>query len=115
MTYDCQTCGACCCNSDQNKAEEFIDYVEVLPRDALAKQPPRVLRRLTVVNGQGERHLRLVGEEQRCIALKGELGQLVTCSIYELRPKPCRILEAGSSECRARRRERGISGGSRRR
>ena len=105
--YDCQTCGACCCNSDQNKIEQFIDYVEVLPRDALRKQPA-LMKKLTVLNSAGEHHLMLRGREQRCVALVGKLGVEVTCSIYELRPKACRTVEAGSEECKERRAERGI-------
>ncbi len=107
MTYDCQTCGACCCNSDQNKAEKFIDYVEVLKRDKLRKHE-RLLHKLTVPNDKGERHMILRGREQRCIALEGKLGESVSCTIYELRPSACRKVEAGSKECRDRRRERGI-------
>jgi Fe-S-cluster containining protein len=61
-----------------------------------------------VVNDAGETHLKLVGREQRCIALEGTLGKHVSCSIYELRPRPCRIVEAGSKECLARRRERHV-------
>lgn len=107
MKYDCQACGACCCNSDQNKAERFVDYVEVLKRDALRKEA-RLLRKLTVVNGRGERHLALRGREQRCVALEGKLGDRVACAIYSLRPSACRKVEAGSKECRERRAERGI-------
>lgn len=107
MDFDCQTCGACCCNSDENRAEKFIDYVEVPKRARLQLQRP-LLRKLTVVNGQGERHMRLVGRDQRCIALEGKLGVSVSCGIYELRPPACRRLEPGSEECLRDRRERGI-------
>lgn len=107
MSYDCQACGACCCNSDQNKEEEFIDYVEILAREPLMKRPG-LLRKLTVVNAAGERHMKLRGREQRCIALDGKLGEHVTCGIYQLRPKPCRDVKAGSTECKERRWERGI-------
>jgi len=34
VSFDCQTCGACCCNTDRNRAEKFVDYVEVTPRSA---------------------------------------------------------------------------------
>lgn len=105
--YDCQACGACCANSAPNRREKFIDYVEVVARDKLARRPD-LLRTLTVINGQGETHLKLVGREQRCIALAGELGKDVSCTIYDVRPRPCRVVEAGSKECRERRRERRI-------
>lgn len=106
-SFDCQACGACCANSAPNRREKYIDYVEVVGRDKLARRPD-LLRRLTVVNDQGETHLKLVGREQRCAALEGELGKNVSCSIYEVRPRPCRVVEAGSDECLARRKERRI-------
>ncbi|MGE5047567.1 MAG: YkgJ family cysteine cluster protein [Deltaproteobacteria bacterium] len=107
MIFDCQSCGACCCNTDENRAEAYVDYVEVKPRAALSKHP-RLLRRLTVVNADGERHMRLRGAEQRCVALEGKLGQHVSCAIYELRPAACRDVKPGSRECRRDRKERGI-------
>jgi Fe-S-cluster containining protein len=107
VIFDCQSCGACCCNTDENRAERYVDYVEVTRRSALA-QHPRLLRKLTVVNGKGERHMRLRGAEQRCAALEGRLGEHVACSIYELRPGACRTVKPGSRECRRDRRERGI-------
>jgi Fe-S-cluster containining protein len=107
VSFDCRSCGACCCNTDENRAERFIDYVEVTPRSALSKHPA-LLRRLTVLNDHGERHLRLRGAEQRCIALDGRVGHKVSCSIYELRPGACRRVQPGSRECRRDRRQRGI-------
>ncbi len=107
MIFDCRTCGACCCNTDENRAERFVDYVEVTPRSALSRHP-RLLRKLTVLNDDGERHLRLRGAEQRCAALEGKLGVRVSCTIYALRPAACRDVQPGSRECRRDRRERGI-------
>ena len=104
---DCQACGACCCNSAENKAEKFIDYVEVKPRDALSKRP-QLVRHLCVVNAIGETHLKLIGREQRCIALSGDLGVHVGCNIYDVRPKPCRTVQPGSDECHARRGDQGL-------
>ena len=34
-----------------------------------------------------------------CIALEGELGKDVTCTIYPDRPSTCRVFEAGSEAC----------------
>ena len=107
MIFDCRTCGACCCNTDENRAERFVDYVEVTPRSALSRHP-RLLRKLTVLNAEGERHLKLRGAEQRCAALEGKLGVRVSCTIYALRPAACRDVQPGSRECRRDRRERGI-------
>lgn len=38
-------------------------------------------------------HLAMLGtlaEPPRCVALTGTIGEQVACSIYELRPSPCR-------------------------
>jgi Fe-S-cluster containining protein len=107
VSFDCQACGACCCNTDENRAEKYVDYVEVTSRSALARHPA-LLRRLTVLNDKGERHMRLRGAEQRCVALQGRLGEGVSCAIYALRPGACRRVLPGSRECRRDRRERGI-------
>jgi Fe-S-cluster containining protein len=107
VTFDCQACGACCCNTDENRAERYVDYVEVTARAALRRHPA-LLRKLTVLNDKGERHMRLRGAGQRCIALEGRLGRRVSCTIYELRPAACRTVQPGSRECRRDRRERGI-------
>jgi Fe-S-cluster containining protein len=103
--YDCQRCGACCCNPDQNRAEGYVDYVQVKRGDAILERGP-LARRLVVVNDAGEMHMRMIHD--RCAALEGKIGKKVTCSIYEVRPTPCRRVEAGSESCLARRRERGV-------
>jgi len=107
--FDCQTCGACCCNPQDNRAEGFRDYVEIDKSSKLLKKPA-LLQRYTVVNGDRRRHLKLIGPEERCAALLGALGRRVSCAIYELRPRGCRQVEAGSAECLRDRRERGIEG-----
>jgi Fe-S-cluster containining protein len=109
VIFDCQACGACCCNTDENRAERYVDYVQVTARAPLSRHP-RLLRKLTVVNAESERHMQLVGREQRCVALSGKVGKRVACTIYELRPQACRRVQPGSKECRRDRRQRGIGG-----
>src|SRR5260370_31968482 len=99
VIFDCQSCGACCCNTDENRAEDFADYVLVGARSPLTRHPS-LLRKLTVLNQKGERHMRLKGAEQRCAALTGELGVRVSCTIYQLRPAGSRRVVPGSKECR---------------
>ena len=106
-TYDCQACGACCANPEENRAERFRDYVEVQKGTPLAKAPA-LLKQYAVRNARGVWHLRLVGVEQRCAALTGKLGERVSCAIYAERPNGCRTVEAGDRRCRQYRRERGI-------
>jgi Fe-S-cluster containining protein len=102
--FDCQSCGACCCNTARNRAEGTTEYVEVDRRDALYREHRPLLKTLGTRNADGVFHLRLVGDEQRCVALRGDVGVDVTCSIYALRPRGCRVVQAGDDEClRARR------------
>ena len=105
--FDCQRCGACCCNRQENMDQHFYDYVEVKKSDAMFKRKD-LMKKLVVRNEEGEFHLRLVGEEQRCIALLGRLGSQVRCDVYALRPAGCRRVEVGSHACLEARRDRGI-------
>jgi Fe-S-cluster containining protein len=108
VTFDCRSCGACCCNPEENRAEGFLDYVEVEPGARLWRRL-RILDRYTVANARGERHLKLVGDEQRCAALEGAIGRHVKCAVYDDRPRGCRRVEPGDARCLKARAERGIS------
>lgn len=94
---DCQRCGACCCNTPENEAEGFRDYVEVEAGDKLMRKPDLV-RRYVVVNEAGVPHLRL-DPQGRCLALRGSLGRKVWCAMYHDRPSPCRRVTLGSELC----------------
>lgn len=104
--YDCTTCGACCTNPDENRAEGFVYYVEVQPGCGLLDRRD-LAKRHVVHDPEGVPHLRL-DPSGRCSALVGKLGKRVHCSIYADRPRGCRLVEAGSDRCRLARRERGI-------
>ena len=103
-TYACVRCGACCANTNDNRAEGFIDYVEVFKNDGLMRRSD-LLRVYARRNELGQVHLRLKAD-QTCIALEGVLGQSVHCGIYSSRPSVCRKVTAGSEECLRARRER---------
>jgi Fe-S-cluster containining protein len=103
--YDCTRCGACCVNPPDNVAEGYTDYIEVAPRDSL-RQKSQLLSRYTVEAG-GKVHMRLLAD-QRCKALTGSVGRRVRCSIYALRPSPCRRVQAGSELCLRYRRGQGL-------
>lgn len=108
---DCQTCGACCCNPDENRAEGYLDYIEVRRGERLSRKRA-LLHRFTVVNQRGERHMKLIETapgEERCAALQGALGERVRCLIYDDRLAGCRKVEAGSRRCLQYRRERGLA------
>lgn len=104
--YDCQACGACCTNPDENRRERFVDYVEVAPASPLLADPDR-RKRYVVFNADGRPHLRL-DPSGRCAALRGPLGARVRCAIYADRPRGCRLVEPGSVRCLQARRERGL-------
>ena len=106
VAYDCVTCGACCTNPDENRAEGFRFYVEVDAGAPLLKKADLV-KKYVVRDEDGVPHLRL-DPSQRCSALRGKLGHEVHCAIYALRPRGCRLVEAGSPRCLQYRRERGI-------
>lgn len=44
----------------------------------------------------------------RCIALDGEVGQSVSCSIYPLRSSTCHDCEAGSEKCNRARQQHSL-------
>ena len=103
---DCNRCGACCCNTNDNRAEAFVDYVQLFPHDTLYTNH-RARAEWAIRNDRGEWHLRLT-EDHRCVALSGPVGQSVHCTIYSQRPGVCRRVEPGGEECLNARRERGI-------
>ena len=103
---DCRACGACCVNPDENRAEDVVDWVEVDDGEPLLDDA-RLARRLVVTNADGERHLRL-DPDGRCLALRGRIGRHVTCTVYGLRPRGCRLVQPGDARCLQYRRERGI-------
>lgn len=109
VDYDCEKCGACCCNPEENRDIGWIDYVEIDPTDRILKQPDLV-RRLVVLDDKLVPHMRLNGH-QRCAALVGRVGRKVGCSIYHHRPSSCAAFEVGSDDCRLARKERGIDAG----
>ncbi len=104
-SLDCQSCGACCCNPDENRAEGFVDYIEVRAGEQLNRKR-ELVRRFTVLNARGERHMKLV--DHRCAALEGSPGKRVSCRIYADRLAGCRQVEAGDRRCLQYRRERGF-------
>ncbi|MBL8616035.1 MAG: YkgJ family cysteine cluster protein [Deltaproteobacteria bacterium] len=105
--FDCERCGACCVNTDENQGEGYPWYVEVDdPRSALLRV--LALRATFVVaDPRGRPHLRL-GAGGRCCALEGALGAAVRCAVYEHRPAGCRKVTAGDAACRRARAERGL-------
>ena len=83
--HPCLSCGACCASFRVDFAVYEMQAMGGTVPDGLALD----------VNGST---CRMRGTEQvpiRCAALTGQVGQQVACSIYELRPAPCREFSAG--------------------
>jgi Fe-S-cluster containining protein len=83
--HPCQTCGACC-----TKFSVRFYWREI--EDPILRVPARLTEECgtfhNIMKGTtGNRGL-------RCVALEGNLGKRVGCSIYGNRPTPCREFEA---------------------
>lgn len=99
-TLDCRSCGACCAPQRRDPL-----YVGVTAADVA--RMTRYFRDRYVSRGSILTKLDPVGRCV-CVALRGAIGQSVSCSIYARRPDECRKLTAGSSECLAARRQAGL-------
>ena len=97
--FDCQSCGACCCNTERNRSAGNREYIEVTRAERLYRLHRELLKRLGFRNERGLWHMRLVGEEQRCSALDGQIGVRVACTIYPTRPVGCKKVQPGDDEC----------------
>jgi hypothetical protein len=95
----CQTCGACCAafRVDFHPAElagGIFAWGPGVPREMTAPVTPAIVR--------------LCGTDgvvPRCVALAGEVGKTVACTIYDARPSPCREFDISHDACvRARQR-----------
>lgn len=88
--FDCQSCGACCAYSDTWPEFDDNDTCDGIPEELCDCDTGR---------------MRCIGN--RCIALIGQLGVHVSCTIYANRPNVCREFEPGSAECRRVRKTLG--------
>jgi len=99
VTSPCQSCGACCVSFrvDFHPAElagGAFAWGEGVPREMSVPLTPAIVR--------------MVGTDdspRRCVALLGEVGRQVACSIYDGRPSPCREFDISHEAC-ARARQR---------
>ena len=89
----CQACGACCAYS-ANWPRFSTEDDETLDRIPAG-----------LVNARGS-GMRCDGD--RCAALTGKVGEMTSCSIYEVRPEVCRTCMPGDPECTMARRKHGL-------
>lgn len=98
----CQSCGACCAafRVDFHPAElagGAFAWGEGVPVD------------LTVAVTASQ--VRMLGSDAtvpRCVALAGQIGEAVACTIYAVRPSPCREFGVEHSACADARRRHGL-------
>ncbi len=86
---DCVTCGACCAYS-----REWPALVGVRDGKGI---PPHMIE---------DGRMRCEGD--RCVALDGEIGVKVACTVYPDRPLVCSEFAAGSEDCHMVRRHFGL-------
>ena len=99
FVHPCQTCGACCAyfrvSFYWREAEEAAEGRHAPVPVELTDEGTAMFR---VMKGTSDKH------HVRCVALEGKVGDAVSCSIYSLRPTPCReftaSFEAGEHEPR---------------
>jgi Fe-S-cluster containining protein len=97
---DCVACGRCChhppCTVHLLEPDESRVLAHV--------EGEAILRRLTILDERppGWRFVRNTGD--RCAALDVSQAGRYPCSIYEVRPDDCRIVEPGSPACLEARR-----------
>src|SRR3989344_4264573 len=99
FTHPCLSCGACCASFRVDFAVYEMQAMGGTVPDSLALD----------VNGST---CRMRGTEQvpiRCAALPARGAQRVPCTIYELRPAPCREFSAGDSACHKARARHGLA------
>jgi hypothetical protein len=94
MSQACLHCGACCANFRVSFywAETTAHPDGQVPQEYTTPISPY--------------HVAMQGTNQknpRCCALKGEVGQQVSCQIYEQRSGTCREFQAGDAHCQAAR------------
>lgn len=87
----CQACGACCTNF---RVSFYLGETDAAPGGSVPAQlTEAVTPLLRCMKGTGSKPV-------HCIALEGEVGKRVSCSIYAQRPSPCRefdVFEADGS------------------
>jgi len=89
----CTSCGACCSFSPDWPRFTIEDD------DALDRLPHHFV---------DHQFFGMRCEEDRCIALTGEVGIATSCSVYADRPEVCRACSIGDDACRMARAKHGL-------
>lgn len=93
----CMTCGACCATyrvSFYWAEGEALGIPETMTE--------KVNDFYTCMKGTNQKPV-------RCIALQGNIGQAVTCQIYDKRSSTCQSVQIGDDHCQKARQTWGLS------
>jgi Fe-S-cluster containining protein len=95
MSNDCQSCGACC-------AHFRVSFYWGETDSALGGTVPTLLtipiHSIYVAMRGTDQH------PSHCVALRGKVGEQVSCGIYEQRSSTCKEVIAGDEQCNKARR-----------
>lgn len=94
--HPCLTCGACCAAFRVSFYWAEADLLG-LPESLTEKLNPF----LSCMAGTNR-------ARPQCVALIGEVGNRVSCGVYEQRPSPCREVQPGDDQCRRARLRWGL-------
>ncbi|HEY8042445.1 MAG TPA: YkgJ family cysteine cluster protein [Polyangiaceae bacterium] len=97
---DCVACGRCCHHGPSTVHLLDADEARVMARPDGAE----LLRRLTVLDDRPPGWRFVVNDGERCGALDVSVPDRYPCSIYDVRPDDCRMVEPGSAACLEARR-----------
>ena len=96
---ECQQCGACCAAF---RVSFYWTETTAHPDGTVpAELTTPVSPHLVAMRGTDTKPV-------RCIALNGEIGRSVNCTIYPLRSSTCHDCEAGSEKCNRARQQYGL-------
>jgi Fe-S-cluster containining protein len=101
---DCVACGRCCHHGPSTVHLLDTDEARVLGHP----DGEGILRRLTVLDARPPGWRFLSNDGERCAALDVSVPGRFPCSIYEVRPDDCRLVEPGSPACLEARRLGGL-------
>ena len=100
MSEPCLSCGACCAHFRVSFywAESDAHPAGTVPHALTVPITPH----LVAMRGTDTRC-------PRCVALRGEVGSAVSCTIYPQRSSPCREFSAGTDACNRAREKHGLA------
>jgi Fe-S-cluster containining protein len=98
----CQSCGACC-------ASFRVDFHPAELAGGAFPWGAGVPKEMTLpVTANMVRMAGTDTASPRCAGLLGEIGQQVSCRIYEQRPSPCREFDTEHAACNRARQRHGL-------